>query len=222
MNTDDDIDYSWKIYKKTPHKGGGTINKILNINNDKDDEFSINDYQNAIANERMKRANVIKTRINIADVHRRDKMNGKYGSNTPERIEAVKHRVMKQRVAQVLNSRVRNQHNSVHYMRQHLLNTGNTQFEPDQLEVDNDFKGRVMTERVNQVVSSNIRRHHNKTHEMRQLQIASGLTNPRKGKKAWNINSIQIKQPENGTSLANITITKQRGIVADDTFVDDL
>lgn len=49
------LEYQSKEFIKQTHKGGSIIQKMLNINDDENSEFSVDEYRNAIHNERTKR-----------------------------------------------------------------------------------------------------------------------------------------------------------------------
>jgi hypothetical protein len=49
------IEYQSREFIKQIHKGGSIIQKMLNINDDENSEFSVDEYRNAIHNERTKR-----------------------------------------------------------------------------------------------------------------------------------------------------------------------
>ena len=54
------LEYQTKEFIKQKHKGGNILQKMLNINDDENSEFSVDEYRNAIHNERAKRQQCIR------------------------------------------------------------------------------------------------------------------------------------------------------------------
>jgi hypothetical protein len=54
------LEYHSKEFIKQKHKGGSILQKMLNINDDENSEFSVDEYRNAIQNERAKRQQCIR------------------------------------------------------------------------------------------------------------------------------------------------------------------
>lgn len=110
-----------KVFQPLHHKGGNNINKILNINDNKDNTFSFDEYRNAIENERVKRQTILKA--NNEEIVNRRELKLFTNLNDPklfEKNQQLSNRVMIERIKQNVSKNVRKHHNDIFEARQYV------------------------------------------------------------------------------------------------------
>jgi hypothetical protein len=126
------IEYQSREFIKQTHKGGSIIQKMLNINEDENSEFSIDEYRNAMHNERTKRQQCI--RANNEELKLIDKKNtlkeeiqtrlAQSSNYIREKQDKLKERVMAERMKQSIATAIRKRNKQVFEMRENIKNNG--------------------------------------------------------------------------------------------------
>lgn len=182
------LEYQPKEFIKQTHKGGDIIQKMLNINDDENSEFSVDEYRNAIHNERTKRQ--LQIRANNEELKRRRElrlMNADIDTTLVDKKNILKEE-MQTRLAQ-----------SSEYVR----------------EMQDKLKDRVMAERMKQSIAATIRKRNNQVFEMRENLKKNGIM-PHANLDNWNVNNINIENDDGTNRIKRIIITKRRGRMADE------
>ena len=182
------IEYQPREFIKQTHKGGSIIQKMLNINEDENSEFSIDEYRNAMHNERTKRQQCI--RANNEELKRRRElrlMNATIDHTLIDKKNTLKEE-MQTRLAQSSN-----------YIR----------------EKQDKLKERVMAERMKQSIATAIRKRNKQVFEMRENIKNNGIA-PNENLDNWNVNTINIENDDGTNRIKRIIITKRRGRMADE------
>lgn len=118
----DNNEYKWKNLEQLKLKQSKIVNNMLNINNSKNGEFSLDEYNDAIFNERTKRANNVKLLTEPLDVRYKNKLiQLNNDPNYIEKVELIKTHVMTERVNQILNSKIRNTHEHAYEIRKSMI-----------------------------------------------------------------------------------------------------
>ena len=119
-----------KAFQSMQHKGGSSINKLLNINDNKD-TFSFDEYRNAIENERIKQQNLIQ--MNNEELLSRQEAKRFKQFNDPVLVEKnkkiLKH-VMTERIKRTLSKNIRNHHNEIFEAQQYVQQYNSTGGKP--------------------------------------------------------------------------------------------
>jgi len=181
------IEYQSKEFIKQTHKGGDIIQKMLNINNDENSEFSVDEYRNAMHNERTKRQQQIT--VNNEEVKRRRELRLMNATIDPTLIDK------KNALKEDIQSRMAR---SSEYVR----------------EMQDKLKERVMAERMKQSIATAIRKRNNQVFEMRE-NMKNGIM-PNAKLDNWNINNINIENDDGTNRIKRIIITKRRGRMTDE------
>jgi hypothetical protein len=182
------LEYQSKEFIKQKHKGGSIIQKMLNINDDENSEFSIDEFRNAMHNERTNRQQCI--RANNEELKRRRELrllNATIDLSLIDKKNALKEDIQT-RMAQSSN-----------YVR----------------EMQDKLKERVMAERMKQSIASKIRNRNKQVFEMRENIKKNGIT-PNTNLDNWNINNINIENDDGTNRIKRIIITKRRGRMTDE------
>ena len=182
------LEYQSKEFIKQTHKGGDIIQKMLNINDDENGEFSVDEYRNAMHNERTKRQQCI--RVNNEEVNRRRElrlMNSAVDITLVDKKNTLKEE-MQTRLAR-----------SSEYVR----------------EMQDKLKDRVMAERMKQSIAATVRKRNNQVFEMRENLKKNGIM-PNANLDNWNVNNINIENDDGTNRIKRIIITKRRGRMADE------
>ena len=182
------LEYQSKEFIKQTHKGGDIIQKMLNINDDENGEFSVDEYRNAMHNERTKRQQCI--RVNNEEVNRRRElrlMNAAIDTTLVDKKNTLKEE-MQTRLAW-----------SSEYVR----------------EMQDKLKDRVMAERMKQSIAATVRKRNNQVFEMRENLKKNGIM-PNANLDNWNVNNINIENDDGTNRIKRIIITKRRGRMADE------
>ena len=182
------IEYQSREFIKQTHKGGSIIQKMLNINDDENSKFSIDEYRNAMHNERTKRQQCIY--VNNEEAKRRRElrlMNATIDHTLIDKKNTLKEE-MQARLAQSSN-----------YIR----------------EKQDKLKERVMAERMKQSIASKIRNRNKEVFEMRENIKKNGIM-PNTNLDNWNINNINIENDDGTNRIKRIIITKRRGRMTDE------
>ena len=182
------LEYHSKEFIKQTHKGGDIIQKMLNINDDENSEFSVDEYRNAMHNERTKRQQQI--RANNEELKRRREfrlMNATIDPSLIDKKNTLKEE-MQSRMAQSSN-----------YVR----------------EMQDKLKDRVMVERMKQSIGTAIRKRNKEVFEMRESIKNNGIA-PNANIDKWNINHINIENDDGTNRIKRIIITKRRGRMSDE------
>jgi len=182
------IEYQSKEFIKQKHKGGSIVQKMLNVNNDENSEFSVDEYRNAINNERTKRQQCIIA--NNEEVKRRRELRLTNATIDPTLID--KKNILKEDIECRLAE-------SSKYIR----------------EMQEKLKDRVMAERLKQSIATNIRKRNNQVFEMRENIKKNGIM-PNTNLDNWNVNNINIENDDGTNRIKRIIITKRRGRMADE------
>ena len=115
-----------KVFQPVCHKGGSHINKLLNINANKDNIFSFHEYRNAIENERVRRQTILKSN-NEEILKRREQkqLNTLNDPNVLEKNQQLSNRVMIERMKQNISTNICKHHNDIfeaqQYVKRHNL-----------------------------------------------------------------------------------------------------
>jgi hypothetical protein len=182
------IEYQSKEFIKQTHKGGDIIQKMLNINDDDNCEFSVDEYRNAMHNERTKRQQQI--RAHNDELKRRRElrlMNAIIDPTLIDKKNTLKED-MKCRLAQ-----------SGEYIR----------------EMQDKLRERVMAERMKQSIGTAIRKKNKEVFEMRESIKNNGIA-PNANLDKWNVNHINIESDDGTNRIKRIIITKRRGRMTDE------
>jgi hypothetical protein len=182
------LEYQSKEFIKQTHKAGDIIQKMLNINDDENSEFSVDEYRNAMHNERTKRQQQI--RANNEELKRRRElrlMNADIDTTLVDKKNILKEE-MQCRMAQSSN-----------YVR----------------EMQDKLKDRVMAERMKQSIAATIRKRNNQVFEIRENLKKNGIM-PNANLDNWNVNNINIENDDSTNRIKRIIITKRRGRIADE------
>ena len=182
------IEYQSKEFIKQTHKGGDIIQKMLNINDDENSEFSVDEYRNAMHNERTKRQQCIY--VNNEEAKQRRELRLMNATIDPTLID--KKNTLKEdiqcRMAQSSN-----------YVR----------------EMQDKLKDRVMAERMKQSIGTAIRKRNKEVFEMRESIKNNGIA-PNANIDKWNVNRINIENDDGTNRIKRIIITKRRGRMSDE------
>jgi hypothetical protein len=182
------LEYQSKEFIKQTHKGGDIIQKMLNINDDENSKFSIDEYRNAMHNERNKRQQCIY--VNNEEAKRRRElrlMNATIDPTLIDKKNTLKEE-MQTRLAQPSK-----------YIR----------------EMQDKLKDRVMAERMKQSIGTAIRKRNKEVFEMRESIKNNGIA-PNANLDKWNVNHINIENDDGTNRIKRIIITKRRGRMADE------
>ena len=182
------IEYQSKEFIKQKHKGGSIVQKMLNVNDDENSEFSVDEYRNAINNERTKRQQCIIA--NNEEVKRRRELRLMNATIDPTLID--KKNILKEDIECRLAE-------SSKYIR----------------EMQEKLKDRVMAERLKQSIATNIRKRNNQVFEMRENIKNNGIM-PNTNLDNCNVNNINIENDDGTNRIKRIIITKRRGRMADE------
>ena len=182
------LEYQSKEFIKQTHKGGDIIQKMLNINDDENSEFSVDEYRNAMHNERMKRQQCIY--VNNEEAKRRRELRLMNATIDPTLIDK------KNTLKEEMQSRMAQSSN---YVR----------------EMQDKLKDRVMAERMKQSIGTAIRKRNKEVFEMRESIKNNGIA-PNANLDKWNINHINIENDDGTNRIKRIIITKRRGRMADE------
>ena len=172
---------------KQTYKGGSIIQKMLNVNDDDNNAFSIDEYRIAIGLERTKRQQQL--RENNAELKRRRELRLTQGIIDPELAEK------KSQLKQDINNRL----------------TQSTKYMSD---IKEKLKERVMAERTKQMIATKIRQRNKQVFELRENK-KNGIT-PITSTDNWNINTIHIENDENANRIKRIIISKRRSRTTDE------
>lgn len=186
-------EYKTKEHIKHVHRGGNIIQRMLQVNDDESEAFSVDEYRNAINNERTKRQQQL--RANNEELKRRREMrlvNGIIDPDLAEKRSALK---------QEIQSRQAQSNKSI-YDKQEKL------------------KERVMAERTKQAIATKIRQRNKQVFELRE-NMKNGIT-PISSSDNWNINTIHIENDENVSRIKRIIISKRRGRNTDEVVTTTL
>jgi hypothetical protein len=181
------IEYQSKEFIKQKHKGGSIVQKMLNINDDENSEFSVDEYRNAMQNERTKRQQCISA--NNEEAKRRREL--RLMNNAVDTTLIDKKNILKEDIQGRMAE-------SNKYIR----------------EMQEKLKERVMAERMKQSIATTIRKRNNQIFEMRE-NIKNGIM-PSANLDNWNINNINIENDDGTNRIKRIIITKRRGRMADE------
>ena len=182
------LEYQSKEFIKQTHKGGDIIQKMLNINDDENSEFSVDEYRNAMHNERTKRQEQIRANNEEHKLRRELRlMNAIIDPTLIDKKNTLKEE-MQSRMAQSSN-----------YVR----------------EMQDKLKDRVMAERMKQSIGTAIRKRNKEVFEMRESIKNNGIA-PNANIDKWNINHINIENDDGTNRIKRIIITKRRGRMADE------
>lgn len=182
------LEYQSKEFIKQTHKGGSIIQKMLNINDDENCEFSIDEYRNAMHNERTKRQQCIY--VNNEEAKRRRELRLLNATIDPSLIDK------KNTLKEEMQARLAQSSN---YIR----------------EKQDKLKERVMAERMKQSIASKIRTRNKQVFEMRENIKKNGIM-PNTNLDNWNINNINIENDDGTNRIKRIIITKRRGRMTDE------
>ena len=172
---------------KQTYKGGSIIQKMLNVNDDDNNAFSIDEYRIAIGLERTKRQQQL--RENNDELKRRRELRLTQGIIDPELAEK------KSQLKQDINNRL----------------TQSTKYMSD---IKEKLKERVMAERTKQMIATKIRQRNKQVFELRENK-KNGIT-PITSTDNWNINTIHIENDENANRIKRIIISKRRSRTTDE------
>ena len=181
------IEYQSKEFIKQKHKGGSIVQKMLNVNDDENSEFSVDEYRNAIHNERTKRQQCIIA--NNEEVKRRREL--RLMNNAVDTTLIDKKNILKEDIQCRMAE-------SGKYIR----------------EMQEKLKERVMSERLKQSIATTIRKRNNQVFEMRE-NMKNGIM-PSANLDNWNVNNINIENDDGTNRIKRIIITKRRGRMADE------
>ena len=182
------LEYQSKEFIKQTHKGGDIIQKMLNINDDENREFSVDEYRNAMHNERTKRHEQIRANNEEHKLRRELRlMNAIIDPALIDKKNTLKEE-MQSRMAQSSN-----------YVR----------------EMQDKLKDRVMVERMKQSIGTAIRKRNKEVFEMRESIKNNGIA-PNANIDKWNINHINIENDDGTNRIKRIIITKRRGRMSDE------
>jgi len=115
-------EYKWKNIEHLTYKQSKIVSNMLNINNSKNGEFTMEEYKQALLNERTKRANHVKLLMEPMEVRYNNKLIQL--NNDPEyneKVEPIKTHVINERLHQILNSKIRNAHEHAYEMRKLMI-----------------------------------------------------------------------------------------------------
>jgi len=207
-----------KVFQPVCHKGGSHINKLLNINANKDNIFSFDEYRNAIENERVRRQTILKSN-NEEILKRREQkqLNTLNDPNVLEKNQQLSNRVMIERMKQNISKNIRNHHNEIFEKNNDARQTNRELVRIDKLNdpkvIENiqQLSNRVMTERMKQSISTNICKNHNDIFEAQQYVKRHNLPGDKPKDDNWNINNITFETSENGSQITRVVIRKKRG-----------
>lgn len=180
-------EYGSRELIKQTYKGGSIIQKMLNVNDDDNNAFSIDEYRIAIGLERTKRQQQL--RENNAELKRRRELRLTQGIIDPELAEK------KSQLKQDINNRL----------------TQSTKYMSD---IKEKLKERVMAERTKQMIATKIRQRNKQVFELRENK-KNGIT-PISSTDNWNINTIHIENDENANRIKRIIISKRRSRTTDE------
>ena len=180
-------EYGSRELVKQTYKGGSIIQKMLNVNDDDNNAFSIDEYRIAIGLERTKRQQQL--RENNAELKRRRELRLTQGIIDPELAEK------KSQLKQDINNRL----------------TQSTKYMSD---IKEKLKERVMAERTKQMIATKIRQRNKQVFELRENK-KNGIT-PISSTDNWNINTIHIENDENANRIKRIIISKRRSRTTDE------
>ena len=182
------LEYQSKEFIKQTHKGGDIIQKMLNINDDENSEFSVDEYRNAMHNERTKRQQCIY--VNNEEAKRRRELRLMNAAIDPTLIDK------KNTLKEEMQSRMAQSSN---YVR----------------EMQDKLKDRVMAERMKQSIGTAIRKRNKEVFEMRESIKNNGIA-PNANLDKWNVNHINIENDDGTNRIKRIIITKRRGRMSDE------
>lgn len=180
-------EYGSRELIKQTYKGGSIIQKMLNVNDDDNNAFSIDEYRIAIGLERTKRQQQL--RENNAELKRRRELRLTQGIIDPELAEK------KSQLKQDINNRL----------------TQSTKYMSD---IKEKLKERVMAERTKQMIATKIRQRNKQVFELRENK-KNGIP-PISSTDNWNINTIHIENDENANRIKRIIISKRRSRTTDE------
>ena len=126
---------------KHTHKGGSIIQKVLNMNNEDTNEFSMSDYKNALVAERLKRQQQL--RANNEEFIRRRELRLKNGIIYPQKTDNTN----------LISQDIQTQ---LAQTRQHTI------------DMQNKLRDRLIAERSRQIDAANIRKRNNQIFDMRE------------------------------------------------------
>ena len=154
--------YNSKETLKRVHKGGSTIQKILNINNSEPNSFSLDEYRNAIINERIKRQQSLQS--DNAEMQRRIEFRLNNIKNDHNIIDEYR----KMKIAERANRQqlIKTDNEDVQRWREFMMNNSKT--DENSINRREKMKNHLMTERLKQTMAANIRNRHNQIVEMRE------------------------------------------------------
>ena len=224
------LEYQSKEFIKQTHKGGSILQKMLNINDDEKGEFSVDEYRNAIHNERTKRQQCIRANndehklrrelrlINAIidpalidkkstlkqEIQSRLAMSSKYICDMQDKL--IEHPLVEKKstLKQEIQYRLAESN-------KYISNASN-----DIREMQEKLKEHVMAERMRQSVATTIRKKNNKLFEMREIAKNNGPNNNNANVDNWNVNNINIENDDDTNRIKRIIITKRRGRMADE------
>ena len=209
------LEYQSKEFIKQKHKGGSIIQKMLNINDDENSEFSVDEFRNAMHNERTNRQQCI--RANNEELKRRRELRLLNSIIDPTLIE--KKSTLKKEMQDKLTERMLVEKKSTLKQEiQYRLAQSNKYISDasnDIREMQDKLKERVMAERMRQSLATTIRKKNNKLFEMREIAKNNG-PNPTPNLDNWNVNNINIENDEDTNRIKRIIITKRRGRMAEE------
>jgi len=182
------LEYQSKEFIKQTHRGGCIIQKMLNINDDENSEFSVDEYRNAMHYERTKRQQCIY--VNNEEAKRRRELRLMNATIDPSLIDK------KNALKEDIQSRMAQSSN---YVR----------------EMQDKLKERVMAERMKQSIGTAIRKRNKQVFEMRENIKNNGIA-PNENLDNWNVNTINIENDDGTNRIKRIIITKRRGRMADE------
>ena len=126
---------------KQTHKGGSIIQKVLNMNNEDTNEFSMGDYKTALVAERVKRQQQL--RANNEEFIRRRELRLKNGIIYPQKTDNTN----------LISQDIQTQ---LAQTRQHTI------------DMQNKLRDRLIAERARQIDGAKIRKRNNEIFEMRE------------------------------------------------------
>ena len=180
-------EYRSREFIKQTYKGGSIIQKMLKVNDDVNNAFSIDEYHIAIGIERTKRQQQL--RENNAELKRRRELRLTQGIIDPELAEK------KSQLKQDIHNRLTQ---SAKYMS----------------DIEEKLKERVMAERMKQSIATKIRKRNKQVFEFRE-NMKNG-TGSMSNIENWNVNAINIETDENANRIKRIIISKRRGRMTDE------
>lgn len=204
--------YNSKETLKRVHKGGSTIQKILNINNSDPNSFSVDEYRNAIINERIKRQQSLQS--DNAEMQRRIE----FRLNNIKSDHNIIDEYRKTKIAEQANRQqsIQSDNEEVQRWREFMMN--NSKMDENSINRREKMKNHLTTERLKQTMSANIRNKQNQIVEMRE-NIKNNVPVTNMNSEKWNVNTItfeNVDETDDTQRIARIIITKRRGALSDE------